>query len=136
MRSWKTFIFCLIVLAALCGCSAEKNTQPERRQVEFAVLAAEEIPKELQEVLEKQKARAMRMTYQDQENLYLIRGYGEQETGGYRILVTECSEDDENLYFSTQLQGPENAGEAEKSPSYPYLVAKIEFREKQIRLDE
>lgn len=104
--------------------------------MEFTVLAAEEIPKELQEVLEKNKARAMRMTYQDQENLYLIRGYGEQETGGYRILVTECSEDDENLYFTTQLQGPEDAREAEKSPSYPYLVAKMKFREKQIRLDE
>lgn len=53
----------------------------ERADVEFTVVPAEEVPQELSEILEKNKAREIRMTYQDGEELYLIRGYGEQKTG-------------------------------------------------------
>ena len=107
----------------------------ERADVEFTVVSAEEVPQELSEILEKNKAREIRMTYQDGEELYLIRGYGEQKTGGYSILVVECSEDEENLYFLTQLIGPEDPEGLSEDPSYPYLVAKTARTDKNVEID-
>ena len=59
------------------------------------------------------EAREIRMTFEDGDDLYLIRGYGEQKTGGYSIAVDACTEDEEKLYLTTRLIGPEDA---EKQP--------------------
>lgn len=130
------------VLAFVSGFSADTlwlrhfgGRLGERADVEFTVVPAEEVPQELSEILEKNKAREIRMTYQDGEELYLIRGYGEQKTGGYSISVVECSEDEENLYFLTQLIGPEDPEGLSEDPSYPYLVAKTARTDKNVEID-
>lgn len=134
MKKGTRWLLCLLLLM-LCGCGASRPDSEERAAVEFTVVPAEEAPQELLEILEKNKEREIRMTYQDGGQLYLIRGYGEQKTGGYSISVTECSEDEENLYFLTQLIGPERAEGLPEEPSYPYLVAKTERTEKNVEID-
>ncbi len=126
---------CLVFLLTLCGCGTSGGGMGERADVEFTVVSVEEVPQELSEILEKNKAREIRMTYQDGEELYLIRGYGEQKTGGYSISVVECSEDEENLYFLTQLIGPEDPEGLSEDPSYPYLVAKTARTDKNVEID-
>lgn len=126
---------CLVFLLTLCGCGTSGGGMGERADVEFTVVSVEEVPQELSEILEKNKAREIRMTYQDGEELYLIRGYGEQKTGGYSISVVECSEDEENLYFLTQLIGPEDPEGLSEDPSYPYLVAKTARTDKNVKID-
>ena len=126
---------CLVFLLTLCGCGTSGGGMGERADVEFTVVPAEEVPQELSEILEKNKAREIRMTYQDGEELYLIRGYGEQKTGGYSISVVECSEDEENLYFLTQLIGPGDPEGLSEDPSYPYLVAKTARTDKNVEID-
>lgn len=126
---------CLVFLLTLCGCGTSGGGMGEWADVEFTVVPAEEVPQELSEILEKNKAREIRMTYQDGEELYLIRGYGEQKTGGYSISVVECSEDEENLYFLTQLIGPEDPEGLSEDPSYPYLVAKTARTDKNVEID-
>lgn len=126
---------CLVFLLTLCGCGTSGGGMGERADVEVTVVSAEEVPQELSEILEKNKAREIRMTYQDGEELYLIRGYGEQKTGGYSISVVECSEDEENLYFLTQLIGPEDPEGLSEDPSYPYLVAKTARTDKNVEID-
>lgn len=126
---------CLVFLLTLYGCGTSGGGMGERADVEFTVVPVEEVPQELSEILEKNKAREIRMTYQDGEELYLIRGYGEQKTGGYSISVVECSEDEENLYFLTQLIGPEDPEGLSEDPSYPYLVAKTARTDKNVEID-
>lgn len=126
---------CLVFLLTLYGCGTSGGGMGERADVEFTVVSVEEVPQELSEILEKNKAREIRMTYQDGEELYLIRGYGEQKTGGYSISVVECSEDEENLYFLTQLIGPEDPEGLSEDPSYPYLVAKTARTDKNVEID-
>ena len=126
---------CLVFLLTLCGCGTSGGGMGERADVEFTVVPAEEVPQELSEILEKNKAREIRMTYQDGEELYLIRGYGEQKTGGYSISVVECSEDEDKLYFLTQLIGPEDPEGLSEDPSYPYLVAKTARTDKNVEID-
>jgi len=135
MKKGTCWLLCLAFLLTLCGCGTSRSGTGERAAVEFTVVPAEEVPQELSEILEKNKAREIRMTYQDGEELYLIRGYGEQKTGGYSISVAECSEDEENLYFLTQLIGPEDPEGLSEDPSYPYLVAKTARTDKNVEID-
>ena len=127
MKKGTCWLLCLVFLLTLCGCGTSGGGMGERADVEFTVVPAEEVPQELSEILEKNKAREIR--------LYLIRGYGEQKTGGYSISVVECSEDEENLYFLTQLIGPEDPEGLSEDPSYPYLVAKTARTDKNVEID-
>ena len=135
MKKGTCWLLCLVFLLTLCGCGTSGGGMGGRADVEFTVVPTEEVPQEISEILEKNKAREIRMTYQDGEELYLIRGYGEQKTGGYSILVVECSEDEENLYFLTQLIGPEDPEGLSEDPSYPYLVAKTARTDKNVEID-
>ena len=61
------------------------------------------------------------------EYLYICSGYGEQATGGYSIAVNELYLTDTAIYVSTSLLGPESADKSNKTPSYPYIVIKMEY---------
>ena len=58
--------------------------------------------------------------------MYLVIGYGMQETCGYSIQVNECYETEGTVYVDTTLLGPETEEEIVKKPSYPYIIIKIE----------
>lgn len=126
--------YCLIaavLVILLMGCTAEEG---ERSEVEFSVVAANETPDELLEIIEANKGAEIRMTWVDGDTMYLIRGYGEQATGGYSIAVAECTEDEETVWFDTRLIGPKNTENLSREPSYPYLVIKIEARAKAVMI--
>ena len=76
----------------------------ERADVFTVVLEAEEVPQELSRNSGKENrgAREIRMTYQD-ERAVSDTWVRRTEDGGYNISVVEYSEDEENLYFLTQL---------------------------------
>ena len=92
------------------------------------------VPAELAEIIEKNKKNEIRMTYTQGEELYLIRGYGEQKTGGYSIAVAECTEDEETVWLDTRLIGPQEQEKLSKEPSYPCLVIKTEVRDKEVMI--
>ena len=83
------------------------------------------IPAALRQAIKENEAREIRMTFEDGNDLYLIRGYGEQKTGGYSIAVDACTEDEEKLYLTTRLIGPEDAEKQPKDASYPYIVVRV-----------
>ena len=135
MKKW----ICLCVIACmtligLAGCQKKGSGDEARNEVEFTVVAPGEIPSELSTEIEKNKQGEIRMAYIDGGNMYLIRGYGEQKTGGYSISVVECTEDEETVYLDTRLLGPANEEQISKEPSYPYIVLKIEAREKEVKI--
>ena len=70
------------------------------------------------------KEKTFQMTYQVGDVRYLMKGYGEQLTGGYSIQVEEVSESENAVFCKTRLIGPteEKAG---SEPSYPCIVLKI-----------
>ena len=72
----------------------------------FSVEEERTIPAALRQAIKENEAREIRMTFAKNGNdLYLIRGYGEQKTGGYSIAVDACTEDEEKLYLTTRLIG-------------------------------
>ena len=49
----------------------------------------EDYPEKVKELIGENKAKEFQMTYQDAGYLYLMKGYGEQKTGGYSIQIED-----------------------------------------------
>ncbi|NLL78561.1 MAG: protease complex subunit PrcB family protein [Clostridiales bacterium] len=122
----------VLVLLAGCGMTGEKTDKI--RDLEFTVVGEERQPEELKKILEEKKAEEFKMTYTDQEYLYICIGYGEQATGGYSITVNELYLTENAVYVSTNLIGPAPE-EKKEGTSYPYIVLKTENVDKSVVFD-
>lgn len=123
------------MILLLCGCAKEKDPLEKIKDLEFTVLAEDNIPEELKTVIEEKKADAFKVTYQDNGFLYICMGYGEQISGGYSITVNALYLTENAIYLDTTLLGPNPAEEAavkKNVPSYPYVVVKTEFLDKPV----
>ena len=122
----------VLVVAALftlmcSGCSLLSEERVKLRDLDFTVLAEEKIPEELLSIINEKKAEPFKLTYSDQNFLYICIGYGEQSTGGYSIAVNELYETDSAIYVNTELLGPSPEEKNNPTPSYPYIVLKTEY---------
>lgn len=115
---------CLAVAVFLTGCELIRIEEGERTPVEYAIVKQEELPDEAVEFIEQRKKKEFRMTYLVGDVLYLLKGYGEQMTGGYSIQVEEVSESENGVFCKTRLIGP-SEGNQGGEPSYPCIVLKI-----------
>ncbi len=128
-------LLAVILLCALTGCAGEKKDTLEKiKDLEFTVLAEENIPKELKAVIEEKKGNTFKVTFQDNGFLYICVGYGEQVSGGYSITVNDLYLTENAIYVDTTLLGPQpGEGTGKKdTPSYPYIVLKTEFLDKPV----
>ena len=74
-------------LLSLTGCKKETDNLEKVRDLAFTVTAEENIPEELLKTLQEKQTDGFKVTYQDNGFMYLCRGYGEQETGGYSYFL-------------------------------------------------
>ena len=126
------FMLVVTVLISLEGCAIEKTNRTKVRDLDYHVVTEEEIPEELKTQIEEKKAADFKLTYETPEYLYIVRGYGEQETGGYSIQVKELYLTSNAVFFSTELIGPRKGENITKSPSYPYIVVQTEKIDKNV----
>lgn len=129
------YILGAVALLMLTGCAKEKDPLLKVKDLEFTVLAEDNIPGELKTVIEEKKADAFKVTYQDNGFLYICIGYGEQISGGYSITVNDLYLTENAIYADTTLLGPEPGDESaakRNTPSYPYIVIKTEFVDKPV----
>lgn len=120
----------------LAGCAKEEKDLLEKiKDLEFTVLAEDNIPEELKTIIEEKRENTFKVTYQDNGFLYICIGYGEQVSGGYSITVNDLYLTENAVYVDTTLLGPdpaESAGIKKNTPSYPYIVLKTEFVDKPV----
>lgn len=121
----------LVTLCAgiLAGCSIESSNRTKVSDLEYQILTEEEIPEELKTEIEVKKNADFKLTYETDEYLYIVRGYGEQETGGYSIRLKELYLTSNAIFFSTELIGPRKGESVTKSPSFPYIVVRTDLHD-------
>ncbi|MCH5274655.1 MAG: protease complex subunit PrcB family protein [Lachnospiraceae bacterium] len=127
---------CILLMGLLltgCGLGLHKTTK--LRDLDFTVVSEELLPAELIQLIEERKAEAFEITYSDKEYLYLCVGYGRQETGGYSITVDELYLSDASIHINTSLLGPGPEEAKGTSPSYPYIVVKLEYMDETVEFD-
>lgn len=127
MKRALTLLSVLAFALALCACSLSSSERIKLRDLDFTVLSEEMIPQELKTVIEERKAEAFKLTYSDKENMYIVIGYGKQQTGGYSIAVNELYLTDNAVYVNTSLLGPDASEKSKQNPSWPYIVIKTEL---------
>lgn len=119
----------MLLGSVLGGCSVEETNRTKVADIEYVIVEDAGIPEELMTMIEEKKAADFKMTYELGEDLYIVRGYGEQATGGYSIRITDCYLASNAILFDTELVGPRKGENVTASPSYPYIVVKTENRD-------
>jgi len=137
-KRWKNVAAAMLLLCVVltgCGMSGERNIK--LRDLDFTVLSEEKIPEELKTVIAEKGSELFRLTYSDNQNLYISIGYGEQKTGGYSIAVDELYLTDDAVHVSTSLLGPDITGQKSGAgkPTTPYIVIKTELLDKTVIYD-
>lgn len=119
----------VVVARLLTGCSMGKDTEEKVRDLEISVVGDAELPEELRNIIAEKKAQPFKLTYSDDKNLYIVVGYGSQDTGGYSISVEELYLTENSIVIDTELTGPEKGETPAPETSYPYVVVKTEYLE-------
>lgn len=114
----------LTVVKILAGCSIEETNGTKISDVEYEIVEEKNIPEELAAMIEEKKEADFKTTYESGEERYIVRGYGEQDTGGYSIRVKELYLTSNAILFDTELIGPRKGETITPNPSYPYIVIK------------
>ena len=128
MKKTAVFLSLLLFLLTLGGCRMVRIEEGDRTPLEYTVTEQSQIPEEALKLIEEKKEKEFQMAYQKGENLYLIKGYGRQMSGGYSIQVTDLSASVNAVFFATKLIGPTEEVQGGE-PSYPYIVVKTEYRD-------
>ena len=115
-------VLVILETTVISGCRANISGTESDRMVEYTVICGDEIPEEFKKQINENKAKAMKLTYKDDEYLYIAEGFGTKETGGYSIT-------DKAMYFDTRLIAPDKGEKVSNQASYPYIVIKTELSE-------
>ena len=113
-RRWTAAAVAVMLL--FTGCSFGTLKEQKTGEIEYEIVKKEEIPEKLKEG----------------RYLYIVRGYGRQETTGYSIEVNECYETEHTVVVRTTLLGPQKKEKTHKKKTYPYIVINIPYTDKQI----
>lgn len=122
----------VLIVRLLTGCSVEKESQEKVRDLEFTVVGENELPEELKKLTEEKKAAPFKLTYSNDQGLFIVVGYGEQATGGYSITVNELYLTENAIVIDTELLGPPKGEEAGVEKSYPYITIRTELLEQPV----
>ena len=77
------------------------------RDLEFSVVGDGDVPAELKQIISEKTLQPFKLTFSDEQNLYIVVGYGPQSTGGYSIAVKELYLTENSIVIDTELLGPE-----------------------------
>ena len=131
-RKWMLFMcLCMwiLVVRTLSGCSMSKDDGNKVRDLEFSVTAEADIPQELKQIIAEKQKTPFKLTFSDDQNLYIVVGYGKQDTGGYSITVNELYLTENSIVLDTDLLGPEKGESGGTESSFPFVVIKTELSE-------
>ena len=116
----------LLALLFTAGCKVSKDDGQKGRDLEFTVAADSEVPAELKQIITEKTAQPFKLTFSDEQNLYIVVGYGSQSTGGYSIAVNALYLTSNSIVIDTELLGPAKGENPAPETSYPYVVVKTE----------
>ena len=135
MRITRWFRIMGFLLAVSCvlpvlGCGITKGEKTEKvKDLDFTVVEEADLPDALKALIEEKKKEPMKLSYSNEEYMYIVVGYGEQRSGGYSISVDELYLTENAIYIKTTLIGPKEDEKVTQAATWPYVVVKIELRE-------
>lgn len=123
------------LMLLLVGCSVSQTNTEKLADLEYVIVRTQEIPQEIRTLIEENKSTLMKLTYTDNEETYIITGYGAQKTSGYSVEILEVYETANVVVIDTNLLGPSPDEEIVDTATFPYIVIKIEENQKPVVFD-
>lgn len=80
-----------VILMLLASCRITDVSEGERKELSYAIVKPGDFPPEIDQILRKKKESAFQMAYESGDDLYILRGYGKQKSGGFSIQIEEVS---------------------------------------------
>lgn len=134
-RYWIVGGLLIFIMLSISACTTD-NSKPEKvSDVEYTVVEDGSVPEELQQLIEEKKEQEFCLTYTEGDALYLVVGYGKQESAGYSISVEDLYMTADSLYVNTELLGPEEGEQAASEVTYPWIVIKTEKCDNMVYFD-
>lgn len=130
MRITRMLFLCIILM--LSSCQLEKTTLNKVEDASYEILEEGDFPEKVKEILAEKKENDFKIVYKDNEYLYILRGYGKKETGGYSISIKELYFSKNALVFKSELVGPKKGETVIEKNSYPYIVVKTKETDKNV----
>ena len=136
-KRWKNGVILIPVLCVLLltGCGLFQEEKIKLRDLDFTVMDKEKVPDELKAAIQENRDMPFKLTYADQGYLYIAEGYGPQKKSGYSVEVTGLYETENAVYIHTNLLGPEKGEKTQDVVTYPYVVVKLEYIDKNVVFD-
>ncbi len=138
MKRARTVILILTVIIAVLsftGCKAENTDVKKLKDLDFTVVEDADVPGELKEIIDEKKEEPFRLSYSNKDNLYIVVGYGKQNSGGYSITVDDLYLTKNAIYINTNLMGPSQDDFVSQGVTYPYVVVKLEYMDYKVVFD-
>lgn len=126
-------LFTIVIMAVgLAGCKQEDTEVKKIKDLEFTVVEDADLPGELKEIIDEKKENPFKLSYSNKDYLYIVVGYGKQNSGGYSIAVDELYLTANAIYIDTNLIGPTQDDVVTQGVTYPYVVVKMEFMDESV----
>jgi hypothetical protein len=111
----------------LSGCEVIEEDDA-KKQLEYSVCEYDNLPLELQQEIEDSKKEPFQILYANRDYIFIVIGYGSQQTGNYGIQLKQLYALRSGYYIQTELVGQS----AEKIPKdnkeeivyTPYIIVK------------
>lgn len=120
-----------LCLFLFSGCT-HKESPAKTENLDFTVVSGTDVPGDLKELIQNRQEDPFELTYTDGSYLYIVKGYGKQDGGGFNIVVNDFYLSTDCLVFDAELFGPKSDEEVSGKASYPYIVIKTEYREEPV----
>ena len=134
--------FCLmglliaLLLSALIGCFGETSatrTYVDMTDVTYEIVSGSDVPHRVNEKIFKEKEKGFGFTYRDGDEMYIVFGFGRQNTGGFSIQMAAAKENDSEILIEAKLVAPKPEEVVATTPSYPYMILKMANVEKDVQ---
>ena len=129
LRPLQLLLVYLLISSFLLASCQHQNAPEKTDSLDFTVVAGTDIPEDLAELIKTRQKEPFELTYCDNSCLYIVKGFGKQNDGGYHIVVNDFYQAADCLVFDAELFGPKEGESVSGKPSYPYIVIKTEYRE-------
>ncbi|MGN0331972.1 MAG: protease complex subunit PrcB family protein, partial [Lachnospiraceae bacterium] len=93
----KAGFFILLIAVLASGCTIRKEDTEKLRDIDFTVVESEDVPEELRDIIQEKQENETKLFYADEGYLYVVRGYGKQDTSGYSVEVRDCYETENTI---------------------------------------
>jgi hypothetical protein len=127
-----TLLLLISIFFGLTGCKKDETEIKKIKDLEFTVVEDTDLPGELKEIIDEKKDKPFRLHYSNNDFLFIVVGYGKQNSGGYSIAVEELFLTENAIYIDTNLIGPSQDDMVTQGVTYPYVVVKLEYMDKRI----